>query len=75
MAKPAVLGSTADATHEALLHGELGPAVDPQDRDALADAVLAAIERPKGVPERLAYYGFDKFQLRIAAAIGQVLAA
>ncbi len=70
-----VLGSTADATSEALRNGELGPAVDPQDPEALAQAILAAIDRPKGVPAGLAHYGVDKFQSRIAAAIGQVMAA
>ncbi len=70
-----VLGSTADATGEALLSGELGPAVDPRDPDALADAILAALKRPKGVPQGLAHYAFDNFQLRLDAAIGSVTAA
>ena len=70
-----VVGSTADATREALLDGELGPSVDPQDPDALAEAILAAIARPKGVPVRLEHYAFDKFQSRINAAIGDLMAA
>lgn len=69
-----VLGSTADATQEALLAGALGPSVDPRDADALADAILAAIDRPKQVPEMLGHYGFDKFQSRLDAAIGAVMA-
>ena len=70
-----VLGSTADATGEALLCGDLGPAVDPRDAAALADAILAAIDRPKGVPQRLGHYAFDNFQLRLDAAIGSLNAA
>lgn len=70
-----VVGSTADGSQEALLHGELGPAVDPQDGDALAGAILAAIDRPKGVPSGLAHYGTDRFQNRMTAALDQAMAA
>jgi phosphatidylinositol alpha-1,6-mannosyltransferase len=68
-----VLGSTADATQEALLDGKLGPAVDPRDRAALADAILAVIERPRIVPDGLSHYAFDKFQSRFDAVIGDVM--
>lgn len=70
-----VLGSTLDATQEALLHGELGPSANPQDSAALAAAVLLAIERPKAVPNQLGFYAFDRFQSRTETAIGQLLAA
>ena len=70
-----VVGSTTDASQEALLHGELGPSADPQDPEELAEAILAAIDRPRGVPAGLAHYGVDRFRSRIAGAIGQAMAA
>jgi glycosyltransferase involved in cell wall biosynthesis len=64
-----VVGSTADATQEALLHGELGPAVDPDDPEALLRAILEALASPRQVPERLSYYAFENFQARLRAAL------
>jgi phosphatidyl-myo-inositol dimannoside synthase len=69
-----VVGSTADASEEALLHGELGPAVDPGDSEALIEAILAALSRPKHVPERLEFYAYDRFQNRIRQALAPVIA-
>ena len=69
-----VVGSTADATQEALLYGELGPAVDPDDADALVAAILEALDRPRRVPERLSYYAFEKFQARLRAALQPLVA-
>jgi phosphatidyl-myo-inositol dimannoside synthase len=65
-----VVGSTADATQEALLFGELGVAVDPQDDAALADAILATVHGPKGIPPLLSEFAFEKFQRRIDNALG-----
>ena len=68
-----VVGSTVDATEEALLHGELGSAVDPFDKDALTEAIIAAINQPKRVPERLAYYAHAKFRERVGQALRLVM--
>ena len=65
-----VVGSTLDATEEALLHGELGQAVDPFDKEALAGAIISAINQPKRVPERLAHYAHANFRARVAEAFG-----
>lgn len=64
-----VVGSTADATREALMYGELGPAVDPDDAAALTAAILEALDRPHAIPERLSHYAFEKFQARLHAAL------
>ena len=64
-----VVGSTADATQEVLLYGELGPAVDPDDPDALLLAILGALASPHRVPERLSYYAFENFQARLRTAL------
>lgn len=65
-----VVGSILDATEEALLFGELGRAVDPFDKEALSGAILSAINQPKRVPERLAYYAHANFRARVAEAFG-----
>ena len=68
-----VVGSTADATQEALLHGELGRAVDPFDKQALTEAILEAINQPKRVPERLSHYAHDNFHERVGRALDLVM--
>ena len=68
-----VVGSTVDATEEALLHGELGRAVDPFDRQALTEAILEAINQPKRVPERLAYFAHANFRTRVGEALKLVM--
>lgn len=69
-----VLGSTADATQEALLYGELGPAVDPGNCDELAAAIMTTLKRPRSVPPLLAHYDFENFQRRMGAAFDAVSA-
>jgi glycosyltransferase involved in cell wall biosynthesis len=68
-----VVGSTLDATEEALLHGELGCAVDPYDKEALTDTILDAINQPKRVPERLSYYAHENFSARVGKALRLVM--
>ncbi|MGH6923676.1 MAG: glycosyltransferase, partial [Propylenella sp.] len=68
-----VVGSTADGTQEALLHGELGAAVDPDDPDALEEAILEALARPKRPPERLSFFAFENFEARLRAALAPVM--
>lgn len=68
-----VVGSTADASEEALLHGELGRAVDPFDKEALTETILAAINQPKRVPERLAYFSHANFRERVGGALKLVM--
>jgi phosphatidyl-myo-inositol dimannoside synthase len=70
-----VVGSTADATQEALLHGELGQAVDPDDPEALMSAILNALDRPHKVPQRLSHYAFENFQARLRAALQPLVAS
>ena len=70
-----VVGSKIDATREALLEGELGQTVDPNNSTELEQAILKAIDQPKGVPERLSYFGFANFEQRLRTALTPVMAA
>jgi glycosyltransferase involved in cell wall biosynthesis len=67
-----VLGSRRDASREALRDGELGILVDPNDGEALAAGILAALARPKAVPPGLAYFHADRFAERVAALLASL---
>lgn len=66
------IGSTADGTREAMREGALGPVIDPDDRDALVDAVVASLNRPRAIPEGLDYFAFPAFVRRLAAMTGRL---
>jgi len=64
------IGSKVDGGREALLDGELGTLVDPDDRDELRDAIVTRLDDPRrGVPERLAHFSFENFVARVAAIV------
>ncbi|MGB3541484.1 glycosyltransferase family 4 protein [Rubrivirga sp.] len=56
-----VVASMADGSREAVLDGRLGPTVDPEDLDAVADAVVSALARPKQVPDGLDHFSHHRF--------------
>jgi glycosyltransferase involved in cell wall biosynthesis len=64
-----VVGSKLDGSREALRDGELGLLVDPDDSDALADAVLTALQQPKAVPPGLEYFSFPRFAERLGEIV------
>lgn len=67
------IGSRVDGGREALLDGELGVLVDPDDREELRNAILALLERrERKVPETLAYFSFEKFVERVSAIVEAV---
>lgn len=68
------IGSTADGSREALLHGELGQLVDPDDPDALKAAIRRGLTRPKNVPARLSHFGFPNFTARLHDIMSATLA-
>lgn len=59
-----VIASNADGSREAVRNGELGAIVDPFDRQALKAAILQRLDRPRIVPEGLAYFSFENFERR-----------
>jgi glycosyltransferase involved in cell wall biosynthesis len=68
------IGSTRDGTREAMREGLLGPIVDPLDQQAVVDAVIASLERPRAIPEGLDYFAFPAFARRLAAMTGTLMA-
>ncbi|WP_066807255.1 glycosyltransferase family 4 protein [Sphingomonas asaccharolytica] len=69
---PAV-ASTLDGGREAVRDGLLGRLVDPRDRTALMDAILAALDQPRGVPPGLDYFAVEKFTERVRAVAKSVV--
>lgn len=65
---PAV-GSRLDGSREALLDGELGELVDPDDPMSVREGILRALAKPRGVPAGLAYFSWPRFRERIAGAV------
>jgi glycosyltransferase involved in cell wall biosynthesis len=61
---PAV-GSIADGTREAMREGMLGPIIDPTSNEAIVEAVIAGVDRQRGVPEGLDYFAFPAFVERL----------
>lgn len=59
-----VVASRADASREAVLNGEMGVVVDPDDRSSVRDGILEALHAPKGVPDDLAYFSVERFRER-----------
>ena len=64
-----VVASQADGSNEAVRDGLLGSAVDPGDPDAVVEAVIAALRRPKGVPDGLDYFSYECFAERWRAVV------
>jgi phosphatidylinositol alpha-1,6-mannosyltransferase len=65
-----VIGSTLDGGREALLDGQLGTLVDPNDPAALRDAIAELLARgERKIPEGLDYFSFEKFAARSRAIL------
>lgn len=69
---PAV-ASTRDGTREAMRDGLLGPIVDPLDTEALVDAVVASLDRPRAVPQGLDYFAYPAFVQRLTTTLDRFL--
>ena len=59
-----VVASSADASREAVLDGELGTVVDPSDPGDIKLGILTALDESPGVPDRLRYFSVDRFRER-----------
>ncbi len=69
-----VIGSTLDASREAMKDGEWGVVVDPRDPQGLLAAIRTAIAKPE-VPQRrdLEYFSRSQFIMRTHGMLDQVL--
>lgn len=69
----AVVGSQVDGSRDALLDGELGELINPDDSKALTAAILRALEKPKIVPEQLQRFSLDRFYLKVEKVLEQLV--
>lgn len=67
-----VVGSALDASREALLDGQLGRVVDPDDPGALKDALVQALRAGRAVPQGIDYYSHRSFARRCAGLLDSV---
>jgi phosphatidyl-myo-inositol dimannoside synthase len=68
-----VVASATDGGREAVLDGRLGAIVDPDDPEALVNAILSAIDKPKAVPPELDQFSFERFSGRMRDALAPYL--
>jgi len=68
-----VIASTIDGGREAVRLGEIGQMVDPFDPEALEQAILQGLGRPRGIPEGLSYFSYANFRERMQAALYPVM--
>ncbi len=68
-----VMGSRLDGSREALLDGELGVLVNPDDASEVVAGILSTLSHTKGVPQRLEHFSFLRYQERVAAIAREAL--
>ncbi|TQE92770.1 MAG: glycosyltransferase family 4 protein, partial [Spiribacter salinus] len=59
-----VVASSADASAEAVRDGALGEVVNPDDPEDVQRGIHTALQKPRGVPEGLAYFSTARFKER-----------
>ena len=64
-----VVASTLDGSREAVRYGMLGQMVNPDDRTALVEAIIKALNMEKGIPVGLDYFSFANFRSRLQALV------
>lgn len=64
-----VVASTLDGSREAVRFGKLGQIVNPDDRTALVQATIRALNTKKEIPEGLEYFSFANFQSRLQTLV------
>ena len=67
-----VIGSKLDGSRDALLCGDLGLLVNPDISVEIVAAVHSALRRPKGVSEKLDYFSFDMFRMRVFVFLSEL---
>jgi glycosyltransferase involved in cell wall biosynthesis len=69
-----VIASTLDGGREAVLNGELGSLVDPDDPGQVKAAIIAALAiETRFVPAGLAYFEFNSFSARLLNILNSVI--
>jgi phosphatidylinositol alpha-1,6-mannosyltransferase len=67
-----VVGSKLDGSRDALRDGRLGILVDPDNHAELAAGIGEALVMPKGVPQGLEYFHYDRFAERVQTLLATI---
>ena len=70
-----VMGSRLDGGREALLDGELGVLVNPDDASEVVAGIVSTLTHKRGVPERLEHFSFGRYQERVAVIAREAVVA
>ncbi len=66
------VGSLVDGSRDALRDGTLGALVDPDDQGALIEAIMTALDTPRGVPGGLTHFAFPAFCERVHGLVDRM---
>jgi glycosyltransferase involved in cell wall biosynthesis len=66
------IGSQLDASKEALKNGEFGLVIDPDNSEALTDAILKALSMQKKRPAGLCDFGYENYLKKVNDIIGNM---
>ena len=68
-----VIGSTLDASREALMEGELGQLVNPDNPIEIQDAIIIALrEKDRTVPEAMITFSIQQFSHRVYSMLDRI---
>ncbi len=70
-----VMGSRLDGSREALLEGELGVLVNPDDPAEVIAGIFSTLSRARGVPRQLDNSRSRRYQERVAAIVREAVGA
>ena len=68
-----VIASKVDGSREAVLDGELGAIVDPDNLAEIENAITEALALSREIPHRLEYFSFNNFATRLHKIIDETL--
>lgn len=68
-----VIASKLDGSREAVLNGELGAIVDPNNKAELKEAILSSFKEKKCIPDKLEYFSYHNFRSRLHCLIDNLM--
>lgn len=68
------VASKADGARDAVMNGEIGLLVDPDDADDIVAKTLVALDRPRGIPKQLSHFAVPEFNRRLCDFVRRVAA-
>lgn len=63
------IASSVDGSSDAVCNGALGAMVDPDDPDALVEAIIEALDKPRRIPDGLDHFAYPAFVERVHGII------